>query len=405
MKSAKDWGRLVLKYNPLSDYAEIKGGKRLPKGLNLSELPTEHPYIRVRDLGSEKTLELNSSYEYVDNETQKTISRYIVEKDDVVISIVGTIGLVGMIGSSLHGANLTENCAKIVNISGLDRSFLYYYLASEKGQNAIRAATVGAVQAKLPLKNIQALPIPEFSFAEQQTIGEILSSFDARIANNTKINHNLEQQAQAIFHNYQANGTGDVRTVADIATINPETYSEKEGWSYINYLDTSNITQGAIAQIQTIVPNEEKLPSRARRKVNANDIVYSTVRPNQRHFGLIAQPVENMLVSTGFTVLRSKNDVICNEYLYLLLSTDAIIEQLQQLAEQSVSTYPSIKPSDIGNLEILVPVMEEGHRIRILLEPIFQIIATNQAENFHLAALRDTLLPKLMSGELSVADI
>ena len=60
-----------MKYNPLSDYAEIKGGKRLPKGLNLSELPTEHPYIRVRDLGSEKTLELNSSYEYVDNETQK----------------------------------------------------------------------------------------------------------------------------------------------------------------------------------------------------------------------------------------------------------------------------------------------------------------------------------------------
>ncbi len=175
-------------YRPLSDFADVKGGKRLPKGSNLTKTPNSHPYIRVRDLGIEKVLELTSAYEYVDDETQTTISRYIVDTDDVIISIVGTIGLVAKVGKSLDKANLTENCAKIVNIHGLDRDFLYYYLLSEDGQNAIKAATVGAVQAKLPLKNIQAFPIPDISLGEQRDIADTLSALDARIAENRAIN-------------------------------------------------------------------------------------------------------------------------------------------------------------------------------------------------------------------------
>ena len=78
----------------LGDIALVKGGKRLPKGVNLITIPNLHPYIRVRDLGSSKYLELNSSYEYVDEETQQSISRYIVNTGDIIISIVGTIGLI-----------------------------------------------------------------------------------------------------------------------------------------------------------------------------------------------------------------------------------------------------------------------------------------------------------------------
>lgn len=100
----------------LGEIAAVKGGKRLPKGKNLITIPNKHPYIRVRDLNGEKTLELNNNYEYVDDETQKTISRYTVQEGDIVISIVGTIGLVGIIGKSLNGANLTENCVKLTSL-------------------------------------------------------------------------------------------------------------------------------------------------------------------------------------------------------------------------------------------------------------------------------------------------
>ena len=86
----------------LGDVAIVKGGKRLPKGTNLITTPNSHPYIRVHDLNNQSTLELNDDFEYVDDETQKSISRYIVEAGDIVLSIVGTIGLVAIIGESLH---------------------------------------------------------------------------------------------------------------------------------------------------------------------------------------------------------------------------------------------------------------------------------------------------------------
>ena len=175
----------------LGDIVSIKGGKRLPKGVNLITIPNTHPYIRVRDLGGTKYLELNSSYEYIDSHTQKLISRYIVNTGDILISIVGTIGLVGLVGKSLNWANLTENCVKIVDLNCVEADFLYYYLKSAVGQSEIAKATVGAVQAKLPIKNIQNIPILLPPLSVQQRIANILSSLDDKIALNTRINDNL----------------------------------------------------------------------------------------------------------------------------------------------------------------------------------------------------------------------
>ena len=112
----------------LADFADIKGGKRLPKGEQLIASPNEHPYIRIRDLGATKYLNLTPDYEYVDNETQKTISKYIVHKGDILVSVVGTIGLIGIVGETLEGANQTENCDKITNVSGIEPEYIYYYL-------------------------------------------------------------------------------------------------------------------------------------------------------------------------------------------------------------------------------------------------------------------------------------
>lgn len=91
--------------------------------------------------------------------------------------------------------------------------------------------------------------------------------------------------------------------LGDVISTNVASYSPKEKWSYVNYLDTGNITENSITEIQVIDLNVEKLPSRARRKVKYNSILYSTVRPNQRHFGIIKEFPENFLVSTGFVVI------------------------------------------------------------------------------------------------------
>lgn len=167
----------------LGDFADVLGGKRLPKGSELTIVPTDHPYIRVRDITGNKVLELADSFQYVDSETHRHISRYTVDAGDLIVSIVGTIGAVAIIGQSLNNANLTENCAKIVHIKDYNTEFLYYYLSSAYGQNEISKRTIGEVQAKLPLMNILDIPVPIISIPEQEAIVEKLTAADEKIQN------------------------------------------------------------------------------------------------------------------------------------------------------------------------------------------------------------------------------
>ncbi|MCR5777737.1 MAG: restriction endonuclease subunit S [Lachnospiraceae bacterium] len=192
--------------------------------------------------------------------------------------------------------------------------------------------------------------------------------------------------------------------LSEIANINQETYSPKSNWDYINYLDTSSITDGKISEVQYIQPSVDKLPSRARRILKQGDIVFSTVRPNQLHYGIVSNPLPNMLGSTGFAVIRSNASAIPNEILYLALTEPSFIEQMQQIAEQSVSTFPSIRPSDLDACNIPTPQEGEGE-IMAAIQALFAESAANNEENIRLSLLRDTLLPKLVSGELDVSDL
>ena len=143
----------------LDSLCSIKGGKRLPADGELLDTPTVHPYIRVRDLGSNRYVCLTNQFQYIDEETHSAISRYIVNTNDIVISIVGTIGLIGKIHTSLNNANLTENCVKLANIHTVTPDYLYYTLCYKKQIKEIELLTVGAVQSKLPMYNIQSMKI------------------------------------------------------------------------------------------------------------------------------------------------------------------------------------------------------------------------------------------------------
>ena len=108
--------------------------------------------------------------------------------------------------------------------------------------------------------------------------------------------------------------------LGDIIKTNQNTYSPKENWKFVNYLDTGNITMNRVQEIQYFVTDKDKLPSRARRKVKTNDIIYSTVRPNQLHYGIIKEQPDNFLVSTGFVVIEIDSEEVIPDYIYYVLS-------------------------------------------------------------------------------------
>ena len=179
--------------------------------------------------------------------------------------------------------------------------------------------------------------------------------------------------------------------LANIIKVNQNTYSSKENWQFFNYLDTGNITTNIIDDIKYINPFIDKLPSRAKRKVRINSIIYSTVRPNQLHYGIMKEFPENFLVSTGFAVIDVNTEEALPDYIYYVLTQKDIIEHLEAIAEQSVSAYPSIKPSDIENLEIFIPDIDTQTKIVKIISVIDEKIKKNREINNNLEQQAKTI--------------
>ena len=415
----------------LGDVCEIKGGKRLPKGVNLITQKNSHPYIRVRDLGKSKTIELNSSYEYVDEITQKQIQRYITQKGDILISIVGTIGLIAIVGGSLDGANLTENCVKLVKLDKIDTEYLYYYLKSPFGQQNISRGTVGAVQAKLPIKNIQDFSIicPEL-ISDQHRIASILSSLDRKIELNNKINDDLEEMAQAIFKNWFV----DFEPFKDGKFVDSELGMIPEGWKVISLneildnvsgysykgseLQSSNIAMATIKNFErkggfkTEGYKEIVISKKIKETqfVNMFDVLVAHTDLTQ-NAEIVGNPAivlskggyEKLIMSMDLTKVISKIEGVTNGLLYCILSTSRFKEHalgyvngttVLHMSKKAVPEYTCAFPKDINQIRDLC----------ITLDSIYKRMAVTYEENSHLSLLRDTLLPRLMSGELEVPE-
>ena len=178
---------------------DIKGGKRLPEGKTLCGEITEHPYIRIRDITASKFISLTNSFEYIDDETFDIIQRFTVNTSDILISIVGTIGAIACVGKSLDGANLTENCVKLVNARHFTNSYLYHFLNSDVGKGAIQAGIVGSTQPKLPLYNIKRIKLLKPNADLIVAFTEVIEPIDQDIMTLMDKNRNLAAQRDMLL--------------------------------------------------------------------------------------------------------------------------------------------------------------------------------------------------------------
>lgn len=147
--------------------ADVKGGKRLPKGCSFSDIPTDHAYIRVTDM---KNQTVNTTdLKYISDEVYEQIKSYIISKNDLYITIAGTIGVVGEIPDELDNMNLTENAAKLCDIK-IDKKYLCYILSSRFVQNQFQEKTHQVAMPKLALERILTTIIPIPPYKEQVLI-------------------------------------------------------------------------------------------------------------------------------------------------------------------------------------------------------------------------------------------
>ena len=182
----------------LGDIAEIKGGKRLPKGVKLLTTPTKHPYIRVADFNDFGTIDTDDIH-YISDNVYEQIKRYIIKKEDVYISIAGTIGKSGIIPDSLDGANLTENACRLVLSNNMYQRYVYYFTISPSFIKQIDERTKKSAQPKLALTRLSDVIISYPTIEEQQSIVDYLDSAFAKIDTMKANAEKALNEAKALF--------------------------------------------------------------------------------------------------------------------------------------------------------------------------------------------------------------
>ena len=285
----------------------------------------------------------------------------------------------------------------------IDLDFLYLFVTSEKILKEFNqtAESRSGTFPQITFDAVKHILINLPPLQEQKAIANMLSSFDEKIELLKEQNETLEQMAQGVFREWFVDGVDEsweVCRLGDYVKTNIATLKKNDNLEMIQYLDTASLTEGQISSYQLLNINDA--PSRAKRKVEHLDILISTVRPDQKHYGIVRNPDDNIIVSTGYCVLNCHK--INPYFVYLFLTSKQMTEYLHNIAEGSTSTYPSLKPIDIENLEFNLPSSEKLESFFDIADSIWEKIDSNYEQIQTLQKIRDTLLPKLMSGEVRV---
>lgn len=181
----------------------------------------------------------------------------------------------------------------------------------------------------------------------------------------------------------------EIKSIGEVSQVN---LSQIRGTHKgpISYVDTSSVVYGKFNS-PIIYSSVQDAPSRARRLAKSGDTVISTVRPKMCHYGYISSVNEKDIFSTGFAVVHPQRQVIEPYYLYLVLTSDEVTEKLQQIAETSTTTYPSIKPSDITSIDIIIPSRKYQQDVADIIGAIDEKIVLNQQINKNLLKLIDNI--------------
>ncbi|MBM6758137.1 restriction endonuclease subunit S [Bacteroides mediterraneensis] len=249
-----------------------------------------------------------------------------------------------------------------------------------------------------------SLPVPPI---EQQR--KIVAEYEAvsrKIRLNERMITRLEETAQTLYRKMFVDGIDKenlpegwrMGTLGEITEMNTDNISSKDSLKEIKYFDSSSVTQNIFDKYQLFNTLIDEIPSRAKRKVKYNDIIYSTVRPNLRHYGILKdkKDVENVVVSTAFAVIRSCHSDISNELLYLMLTDERNTEHLQGIAEMSKATYPAVTPEDIMSLKVFIPKESTDlNNTNRILKYCFDFIYLKHQENVRLQKFQSLFLSNL----------
>ena len=403
----------------IEDIAAVKGGKRLPKGHELIDSKTQHPYIRARDIRNGK-VNFNEP-KYIDEDTFQRISRYIVSQGDVIITIVGAnIGDVAYVNSIFHNANLTENAVKIsADQNTVYSKYLFYYLNHKDMKQYFQLVASGAAQGKLGLYKIKKTPVDLPPLPTQQKIAKILSNYDDLIENNLKRIKLLEESARLTYEEWFLRFRVDGKKLdIDAATNLPF------GWEYSGLNNISTFTNGYAFKSKDFVEyghpvikikniDGKMVDVHNTNRISANDVLKVNDKFKLHEGDLLIAMTGATVGKLGFVpysndacYLNQRVGKIQSEYLFFtFLALSGTSGQKQILNFAGGAAQPNISGDQILAVKNIIPAKDILDKFELLSNNALSQILNFTRKNQLLKEARDILLPRLMTGMIDTDDM
>ena len=383
-----------MRMTQLKTIADIQTG---PFGSQLHKedyVETGTPIVTVEHLGNRVFTEQNLPR--VSDSDKARLIKYTLSTGDIVFSRVGSVDRCSYVDKSHDGWMFSGRCLRVRPTELVDSLYLYYYFCLEETKQFVRNIAVGATMPSINTKLLGEVEIALPDLNNQKRIAAVLSSLDDKIENNQKLNDNLADLLQTI---YQGRFGNDILAVNQGVLSDICSYStDKVAVSELNvrtYFSTENMLSGKAGSTEaTSLPTTSQTTA-----CHKGDTLISNIRP---YFKKIVYCEDKCGCST---------DVLCftpsqpcySAYLFSTLYADKFFAfmvagskgtKMPRGDKQQIMTYPVVLPSE-----------EELAGFNTIASPLLEQIYSNRAENKRLSILRDTLLPKLMSGEIDVSAV
>ncbi|SCH77890.1 EcoKI restriction-modification system protein HsdS [uncultured Ruminococcus sp.] len=340
------------------------------------------------------------SFRYVTEEKADSLKKANAHKGDVVITHRGTLGQIVYIPQTAKKDRyvISQSQFRIKCNENVLPEYFVYYFHTPIGQRKLlsNASQVGVPALARPSSTFQKIKIELPDLETQKKVVKLIGSLQNRIKTNSEINDNLQQQAQALYSEHFIDAPelkSSMGTLSDIATI---TMGQSPSGSSYNEDGTGDVFYQGRAEFGFRFPTRRLYTTEPKRIAEAGDVLLSVRAP----VGDLNVAYERCCIGRGLGAIHSKD----GNSSFLLYTMFALKPQLDVFNGEG-TVFGSINRDALNSIPIEIPSLDDIRRFEAVVRPIDNLIRTNYEENCRLEALRDSLLPKLMSGEIDVSAI
>ena len=389
-----DWKQCLL-----GSIAEVQTGPFGSQLKNEQYITGGTPVITVEHINTFRIQ--NIDYPSVTEDDRQRLARYSLNAGDIVFTRVGSVDLSAYVKPENQGWLFSSRMLRVrVSTVEVDSLFLSYFFRQEKFREYILNIAVGATMPSINTQILKDIPISYPPLPEQKAIASVLSSLDDKIDLLHRQNKTLEAMAETLFRQWfieEAKEDWDDLLVSDIAThIKDNVNPSKDPLKTYYHFSLPAFDSG---EKPTIELGAEILSNKYR--VCENSILVSKLNPRVPRIWLLTDVKDNYVCSTEFQNLKPKVGSHLM-FLYSLFNSRDVIDELAMSASGTSGSHQRVKPEDMLNISFKTPSLDYLEEYSLLITPSMQKVSSNKKQIQTLEQLRDTLLPKLMSGEVRV---